>query len=143
MSEKNYTPRWPLQTCAVPRIEILLESGLDDYIVPAHFYTGATDDLVKHLLLNLKVSLFTDLTEKCLDSAQSLESLDLEQSVAWYMKSLDPAERIESLDPMHWINQCWLHFKMGHWVSLLFFTVFSFFVFFLICLFDINLLIFL
>ncbi len=92
---------------------ILLDSSLDDYVVPAHFYAGDPEDLVNQLPLKLKVWHIQRhvLNIRCLDSPKSEESLNQLQdgasldpgqsgeSLDGDMESLDPAESMESLDP--------------------------------------------
>ncbi|KAF4114227.1 hypothetical protein G5714_004450 [Onychostoma macrolepis] len=77
---------------------ILLDSRLDDYVVPAHFYAGDPDDLVNQLPLKLKVRHIQRhvLKIECLDSPKSEESLNLLQDGA----SLDPGQSGESPDPL-------------------------------------------
>ncbi len=77
---------------------ILLDSSLDDYVVPAHFYAGDPDDLVNQLPLKLKVRHIQRhvLNIRCLDSPKSEESLTQLQDVA----SLDPGQSGESPDPL-------------------------------------------
>ncbi len=67
---------------------ILLDSKLEDYVVPAHFYAGDLDNLVNQLPLKLKVRHIQRqvLKIKCLDSPKSEESLNLLQDEV----SLDP-----------------------------------------------------
>ncbi|KAI2647247.1 hypothetical protein H4Q32_030567 [Labeo rohita] len=100
---------------------ILLDSGLDDFVVPAHFYAGNPDDLVKQLPLQLKIRHIQRhvLNIKCLvpdqggaspDPVQGGASLDPEPSVSSQdpdqsgasldgdMESLDPSDRTESID---------------------------------------------
>lgn len=75
---------------------ILLDSKLDDYVVPAHFYAGDLDDLVNQLPLKMKVRDIQRhvLDIECLDSPKSKGSLNLLQDGA----SLDPGQSGESLD---------------------------------------------
>ncbi len=78
---------------------ILLDSKMDDYVVPAHFYEGDLDDLVNQLPLKLEVQHIQRhvIKIKCLDSPKSEESLNLLQDGA----SLDPGQSGESPDPLN------------------------------------------
>ncbi|RXN38243.1 putative C-mannosyltransferase DPY19L3 isoform X1 [Labeo rohita] len=77
---------------------ILLDSGLDDFVVPAHFYAGNPDELVKQLPLKLKIRHIQRhvLNIKCLGSVKSNESLNPLQGVV----SLDPEQGGKSPAPV-------------------------------------------
>ncbi|CAM4609382.1 unnamed protein product [Leuciscus chuanchicus] len=86
---------------------ILLDSELEDYAVPSHFYHGNINDLVQQLPITLKVQHIhhrvlkleaVDTTEaaKSLDAAEDAESLDLIEAA----ESLDLIEATEAAESL-------------------------------------------
>ncbi|KAK7174375.1 hypothetical protein R3I93_001556 [Phoxinus phoxinus] len=83
---------------------ILLDSEMEDYAVPSHFYKGNINDLVQQLPISVKVQhinnhvlLLQQLKEvQTADAIESPESLDVKEAP----ESLDVMEAPESLDVM-------------------------------------------
>ncbi|XP_052470353.1 uncharacterized protein LOC128027081 [Carassius gibelio] len=75
---------------------ILLDSKLEDYAVPSHFYHGSINDLVQQLPITLKVQHIHNrvLKLEAVDTTEAAESLETTEAA----ESLETAEDAESLE---------------------------------------------